>query len=49
VNQTGRIYQKDLGDAGSAIESYDPDASWSLVEHVAADEAEAPPPFGPGS
>jgi hypothetical protein len=37
VNQTGRIYQKDLGDAGSSIEAYDPDETWTLVDDVDAD------------
>ena len=28
VNQTGKIYEKDLGDAGSKVDSYDPDDTW---------------------
>jgi len=35
VNQNGKVYQKDLGDAtdagAAAIQDYDPDDSWSLV------------------
>jgi hypothetical protein len=35
VNQNGRVYQKDLGDAtdagAAAIQDYDPDDTWSLV------------------
>jgi hypothetical protein len=43
VNQTGRIYQKDLGDAGSAVDSYDPDDSWTLIKEIDV-EAAGPPP-----
>ena len=31
VSQRGVVHQKDLGDQGSAVEEYDPDASWSAV------------------
>jgi hypothetical protein len=46
VNQTGKIYQKDLGDEGSEVDSYDPDDSWTLVRDVNLAEALAPPPAG---
>jgi len=38
VNQTGRIYQRDLGAAGSSIDAYDPDETWTLVKDVNVEE-----------
>jgi hypothetical protein len=36
VNQNGRVYQKDLGEAtevsAAAVQVYDPDSSWSEVK-----------------
>ena len=38
VNQDGTVYQKDLGvrtaQLEQKIESFDPDQSWTKVEHV---------------
>jgi len=43
VNQSGIVYQKDLGQgtqqAGEAMTAYDPDESWSAAESAAAGEA----------
>jgi len=44
VNQTGKIYEKNLGGEGGEVDSYDPDDTWTLVRDVNVAEALAPPP-----